>query len=147
MRTYKVLSIQIPQFWEAIKFAVVKVDEVEPERVQDYLIELLHSLLNDKAQFFAVLDDNKVLSAVCITRILIDKVTGEKYLFIQNLYSFTVVDNGSWNHGLDVILDFAKRNSCKYLTCMSRNHRIFDIVGRYGFRETERIFKYSIVEE
>ena len=45
----KLLSKQVPTFWEAIKVGVVRADEVKEKDLQPYLNELLQALLSDKA--------------------------------------------------------------------------------------------------
>ena len=95
MNRIKLLATQIPTYWELIKHIVCKVDEISEKDLQPYLNELLHALLNSKAQCFINLDDKKIVIGVLITRLMIDKITGEKYLFIQNAYSFKAADSES----------------------------------------------------
>ena len=83
---YRVLATQIPMFWEAIKFACSKADNIEAELYRPYFNELLQALLSDKAQCFVVLDNSRVLQRVIITRIVQDKLRGDSELMIQVRY-------------------------------------------------------------
>ena len=141
----KILSVQIPMFWETIKFVVKTVDNVKEKELPEYLNDMLQALLNDKAQCFIEMDDNtRELHAMCITRLLYDKVIMKNYLFIQCLYSFKPLDDSVWRKGLDLIHQFAKAQSCAYISCSSKNQRIWDIVTGYGYDEVERVFKFNI---
>jgi hypothetical protein len=109
----KLLPAQIPQQWELIKFVVVRVDEVNDKDLQPYLNELLHVLLNGKAQCFLGLSEKRNITGVWITRLMIDKITGEKYLFAQILYSFKFVDDESRKQEIDFIKEFARKEKAE----------------------------------
>ena len=140
----KVLANQIPVFWETIKFAVKTVDNVKEDSQQEYLNLLLQSLLSDKAQCFIIMNDERVLQALCITKILHDKALVKNYMYIHCLYAFHAVEENLWQKGLDAIHTFAKNNDCAYISLSSMNKRIWDIVSTYGFEESERVFKLGI---
>jgi hypothetical protein len=136
----KVLPVQIPKFWEIIKFAATKADRIEQENLPYYLNELLHSLLSDKAQCFLKLDENRVLISVIITKIIIDKNSNKKYLSIECLYSFKPVNNQEWMNSLDVLKKFAKSEKCEYISGISKNKRVWEIGEAIGFKELNREF-------
>ena len=140
----KLLSSQIPAFWESIKFTVKEADEVDEKDLQPYLNELLHALLNDTAQCFVRLDDNRVLTAMLISRILGDKVTGEKYLFLQCLYSWQRQPDEVWQQDTDFVRQFAINSGCKYLSFTSRNEAMFKLGEKLGFTEKYRTFDCRI---
>jgi hypothetical protein len=136
----RLLPAQITKFWEIIKFAATKADRVEQENLPYYLNELLHSLLSDKAQCFFKLDENRVLTSVIITKILIDKNSNKKYLSIECLYSFKRVDNQEWVDTFDILKKFAKSEKCEYISGISNNKRAWEIGELGGFRELNRKF-------
>lgn len=140
----KVLSTQVPSFWEAIKMTVKQADEVDDKDLQPYLNELLHALLNDTAQCWVRLDENRTLIALCVTRVQVDKVTGDRYLYMQSLYSWQKQDENIWKRDRDFIGEFAKKEGCKYLTFNSRNEAMFNIADILGFKERTRIFELRI---
>lgn len=140
----KVLSSQIPSFWDAIKFTVQQADEVDDKDLQPYLNELLHALLNDTAQCFVHLDENRVLTALLVSRIMVDKITGEKYLFLQSLYSWQRQPDSVWVQDTDFVRQFARNAGCKYLSFTSRNEAMFNLGEKIGFREKCRTFDCRI---
>lgn len=140
----RILSPQIPYFWDAIKTTVKEADEVDDKVLQPYLNELLNALLSDTAQCFVRLDDNKVLIALLVTRIMVDKVTGEKYLYLQSLYSWQKPEDGIWQRDVQFVMDFAKQQDCKYISCQSRNEAVWDLAERLGFVEKTRVFDLRI---
>ena len=140
----RLLSVQIPVFWNAIKMTVKEADEVDEANLQPYLNELLHALLNDTAQCFIRLDENKTLIALLVTRVMVDKVTGEKYLYLQSLYSWKKPEDGIWQRDVQFVMDFAKQQECKYISCQSRNEAIWNLVEQLGFAEKTRVFDLRI---
>lgn len=142
----KILSTQIVIFWETIKHCTVRADEVDRKDLQPYLNELLRALLNDKAQCWVRLDENRVLMAMMITRINIDKVTGEKYLHLQGLYSFQVVSDDIWKKDIVFIRKFAEKESCSYISFNSRHKKVWELGKTLGFQEKHRVFNFRLKE-
>ncbi len=140
----RILPVQIPQLWEVIKFACTQADEVNKEDMPPYLNELLHALLSEKAQCFLRLGDDRSLQIIMITRITIDKITGEKYLFLQCLYSFKVVRDEILKQDWDFVMEFAKNEKCSYIYFDSRHERIWEISKIAGFKEKNRRFDLRI---
>ena len=140
----KLLPAQLVQHWELIKHITVKVDEVDEKDLQPYLNELLHALLNEKAQCFINLGDKKTVAGVCITRLMIDKITGEKYLFIQNAYSFKAADSESRKQDIDFLKEFAKKEQCAYMAFRTRNKRLWKLAEMNGFTEDYRAFGFRL---
>lgn len=136
----RVLSTQIPKFWEQIKFVATVVDRIHEKDRELYLNRLLHALLSDKAQCFIRFNGNKELQAMAITRLIQDEVTGEKTLFLNALYSFKGVDDTEWKTDSDYMIKFAKMNGCKKFTAYSNNQRVFEIAKMLGFEERFRSF-------
>lgn len=140
----KLLPAQVPTYWELVKYICVTVDEVDEKDLQPYLNELLHVLLNGKAQCFVELNKNRNVISVCITRFAVNKITGEKHLFIQIAYSFQVADDEVRKQFMDFLKEFAKKEQCKYLSFQSRNKRIWDLGVKNGFREQHRTFEFCL---
>ena len=140
----RILPVQIPQLWEAIKSVYVQVEEINKEDTPFYLNELLHALLNEKAQCFIRLGDDRTLLGMLITRILIDKVTGRKSLFIQPLYSWKRVEDKEWQDDFNFVKEFAKHEQCKRIYFESGNPKIWQLTEKLGFRENLRRFILNI---
>jgi hypothetical protein len=140
----KLIPNQIPLFWDAIKLGATQADEVDSKNLQPYLNELLHALLSDKAQCFASLDDNRVLTGVLITRIGIDKVTEDKFLFLQSIYVWKLLADQVWRDAYDLFSSFAVKEGCKYLSFNSRQRALWDRAEKFGFKEKTRTFTLKI---
>jgi hypothetical protein len=137
---YRLLPVQIPYFWEAIKFACVEADSVREENRASYFNKLLHALLNSKAQCFIIMDDNRVLNAVMITKLITNVNTDQKELFIQCLYSLKMMDNSSMQSYFNFIRQFAEHEDCKAIIFSSANPRVWQLAEAVGFTELDRSF-------
>lgn len=140
----KLLAPQIPTFWETIKYAVKHADGVKDRELPSYLTELLHALLNDKAQCWVRLSEKKEVYALCVTRIMHNPQRDEKYLYVQTLFSWVPQANGVWEENFGFIREYAKNTGCKYIGCMSNNKRAFEIYESLGMKEESRIFSLRI---
>lgn len=140
----RILPVQIPQLWEVIKFACVQADEINKEEMPQYFNELLHALLNDKAQCFLKLDDDRTLLVLLITRILVDKIIDRKSLFLQCLYSWKSVEDKEWQDNFNFVKEFARREQCKFIFFEPRNPRVWKLAELFGCQETNRRFVFEI---
>lgn len=140
----KLLSTQIPRYWEVIKYGATIADEVDEKNLQPYLVELLHALLSDKAQCWMRLDENRKIVALLITRITIDKITGNKSLYLQCLFSHKKVSDNIWKDNFDLLIRFVKQEKCKNIIFESRHSRIWEIATSLGFKEMHRSFVYDL---
>jgi hypothetical protein len=140
----RLLPIQIPQLWDAIKFASVNVDRI-PEKDQPlYLRNLLIALLNDKAQCFIHQNGNRQLVAIAITRINQDIVTGEKALLVSCLYSFGGISLDEWTKHMELVKQFARNSGCKKISFYSNNERVYEMVRFMNFVERFRCFTFDL---
>ena len=142
----KVLATQIPMFWESVKYACVQADEIQRDDLSEYLNELLHALLSDKAQCFVRLDENRILTAVLITRVMINKINKKRFLFIQCLYSYKKVPDSIWEREWAFIKTFAKLENCSYISFDSGNKRLFGHTQKLGVEEKFRTYNYQLGE-
>ena len=140
----KLLSKQVPQLWDSIKYASSHVNRINGNELQKYLNTLLHALLNDKAQCFIRVSEEKKLQALALTRFVQDEVTGDKSLLVECLYSFEPVDQPQWESDMSFIRKVAESNKCKKIITYSNNERVFDIVTSIGFSERYRCFAINL---
>lgn len=140
----KILPVQIPVFWDSIKFCAVTADEIDKKYQQGYLNELLHALLSDKAQCFVRLDDTRILAALMITRMGVSKMTNKKSLFIQILYSIKKTDTNAWQEDYNFITKFALSQKCHSVTFDTRHNEVMDLGHVLGFKEVQRSFEYEL---
>ena len=140
----KLLPDQIVKTWEVIKFSATSADEVDTKYLPDYLNELLNALLNEKAQCWIRLDENRMLNWIAITRLMIDKITGEKYCNIQCQYSFKKAEDVDWAITFMTVKKYAEKEKCSYMSGDTRNKRLMEIVERFGCIEHTRNFRINI---
>lgn len=136
----KLLSTQIPIFWESIKFCVTNADEVKAKDLQYYLNTLLHLLLSDKSQCFVRLDNDRNLLGIMITKVEVNKITGNQQLRIQCLYSFSNVKDVEWKNDYNIISQFAKNTKCKSVVFNTHDKRVMRLGKLVGFVEADRSF-------
>lgn len=133
--TTRLLSTQIPQFWEYIKYALSQVERFgsDDESLGAYN-RVFASLLNDKSQCFLMQND-KGLKALMITEIMEDLITSKRTLNIRCLYAFTPVTNEEWRSDIGVLLDVAKVAKCSKIIFQTSNARIEGIAKMVGFTQ------------
>ena len=131
---------QIPHFWEHIKVAAKKADELDEKHHREYFTELLHALLSSKAQCGVVIDDNRDLIALFITRFVVSKLTGEKQLNMQLLYAWAPIPDYVFDKVYDIYTKMARDEGCKSVIFTTHNKRVLDRVLRLGFTELERTY-------
>lgn len=141
----KLLSTQIPDYWEIIKFTIANVDEVEKMYLPAYLNSILHDLLSDKAQCFFRLDpETRKIYTVVITRIEEDKISGFKTFVMQSVYSFRVADLETREMERDFLKDFAINRGCSCVVFKSPNKIAWDLGESMGFEEIHRTYMYRL---
>jgi len=140
----KLLSTQIPQYWETIKFAAITADEINKEDLQPYLIDLLHDLLSDKAQCWIRIDENRKIVALLITKFKMNKIGTKRSLHFQCIFSYAKVSINSWQEDFNMLIQFAKQENCQNITFNSRHQRIWELTKSFGCREQYRSFAFDL---
>ena len=140
----KLTPPQVVTYWELIKFANINGDLVAEDHRQQVLNETLHALLNETAQCFLRLNSERRVMSVMLTRIQTSRPSGEKFLFIQCIFSFQNVSDEEWRDDWKYIQNFAQAAECKYIEAESSNGKIFQLMQKLGARELCRIFKYEL---
>ncbi len=140
----KLTPPQIVEYWEMIKFSYVKGDLVPDDKRQKILNSLLQELLSEKAQCFLRITDDRQMIALMITKIMISQASGDKFLYVQCIFSFRTVPNTEWQIDWDFIQAFAKQEDCKYIDAESSNAQIFTILSQLGAKELYRTFRFQV---
>ena len=136
----ELLPAQVPSFWEAIKLATIWADEIEEKDRQVYLNGLLHSLLNNKSQCFVRLNDERKLQSLLLTKIIINKINGDKSLYVHGLYSWEKIEEKEWQEGFDLVRKFAEQQQCKNISGETRIPKLGQFAKEVGGREKSRMF-------
>lgn len=141
----RLLSTQIPQYWEIIKFTIANVDDVKKQNLMAYLNSILHDLLSDKAQcFFRLNPETREIFTVVITRIDEDKISGDKTFVMQSVYSFRVADLSTREMERDFLKDFAIERGCSCIVFKSPHKIAWELGEAVGFKEIHRTYMYRL---
>ena len=141
----KLTPPQVSEYWEIIKYSLVKGDLVGDDHRQVVLNETLQALLSEKAQCFLRFNsETRKVMAVMITRIKISDRIQEKFLYIQCIFSYQAVKNPEWQEDWNFVSAFARDEDCKYILADSENPKIHQIMGDLGAQEIFRTFQYSL---
>ena len=141
----KLLPVQVPSFWNDIKYAVEKVTELNDIGLQKYLTRLLTNLLSEKAFCLVRLDNERRLEGIFILRIARYEMTDEKALIIDCMYSLKRAPNKEYKEMVDKFYDLAKSLDCKYLTAWTENARVMELCNLVGFKETFRLYTKKVL--
>ena len=140
----KVLPNKIPKIWDLIKLAVTKSNGLV-DNAEETLNDLLHSLLSSKSQCFIRHNEHQEkINAVVITKIMANNQTGEKYLLLQTYYAFEAGSDSDWAENMQTAIDFAKKEECSYILCITRNEKIINLAAKYGLKEKHRTLEYRL---
>ena len=143
----KLTPPQIVEYWEMIKFSYVKGDLVQDDQRQVVLNKLLQELLSEKAQCFLRISDDRQMIALMITKIMISNISGDKFLYIQCIFSFRKVPDNQWEEDWKFLRTFAKSNKCSYIEAESSNPQIFKIMQQLSAMELYRTYRYELTNE
>jgi len=135
----------ITKHWDVIKYALIRGDLITPDHRTEVLNDMLHELLCEKAQcFFRFDSEERKIQAILITKIQQNKRTLEKFLYIQCIYSFLIVNDTIWQSDWKFIEAFAREVKCRSILANSSNPRIFDILAKLNVKESYRTFIYNL---
>jgi len=130
----KLNTIQIPTYWEVIKHATAKTNQIESSEYRVYFTNLLADLLTDKSHCFVGFDEDRKLLWLTITKNITDKISRKKYLLIQSLYGFQKLSDQIWIDYNKFIHLFAEHTKCKALIFDSNNERILSMARKFNYR-------------
>ena len=140
MAINRLLPLQVPLFWEVIKFAENEVNGTDEKTFNN----LLYKLLNSKTQCFVRLNEKRQLMCIFLTEIYTNPDTQEKGIALNLVYGFRAMSREQWGENTDYITKFGKANGCTkfYGMVKSGNKMMMQIAKRFGFKEFEtRIYK------
>ena len=133
------LPNDIPKCWEVIKTACKAADNVPESELTVYMTELLHDLLSEASHCFVRLHEEAII-AVMVAKIKVNKVSGDRSLYLQCLYSWTISGIDTWKQDADFVRQFAQKEKCSTITLDSSNPNIWKLVEQFGFVEKSRAY-------
>lgn len=136
-------SIQIPAYWEIIKYGAVKTDNIQPEDIEDYSLNLLHDLLSNKKSCFVHQVDDNVMLMTIIT-FMVSDLTKKKSLHMLNLYAFSHQNDEVWINALVDLVAIAKKEGCYKLIAESDNDRIQELAKVIQAKHVRNVYEYVV---
>jgi len=136
-------SIQIPAYWEIIKYGAVKTDEIKESDIGEYSLNLLHDLLSNKKSCFIHQVDDKVMLMTIIT-FTIEDLTKKKNLHMLNLYAFEHQKDEIWINALVDLVAVAKKEGCYKLIAQSGNPRIQELAKVIQADHVRNVYEYIV---
>lgn len=140
----RVLSVQIPKFWEIIKYALGQVEKIGNSEELEVYNRLFAALLSDKAQCFIAFNENEEVRAVCITELRYDEIRNIKSLYIRCLYAFKAASNEAWIKEFEIVRELAKKEGCSKITFETSNSKIKSIAKDLGAVEVSTNLKIEV---
>jgi len=135
----KIISNQIPQFWEVIKLSALSSGGISKKYEGAFCNELLQSLLSDKSQCFVYLDEARVLKGIAITQLKAEIFGERKILEIKQLY-FEDVDKAVFDLLYEYVCRFAKDMGCTFVGFDTIDKRLWDIIESSNLKEYKRYY-------
>ena len=140
----RLLSLQIPQFWDIIKYALQQVERFGEGEEDERYNRILAALLNDKSQCFIMYSEDEKVKAVMVTEILEDLITSKRTLNLRCLYAFDVVATSEWTSNFGFLIDVAKAERCYKITYETNNPRVQSLGEGVGFNRKSINMEYKI---
>ena len=139
----QVQAVQIPKFWEAIKFATVNSEITEAKYVNKYCLSLLHDLLAGKKCCFVGQKDGKVFLVVILEFLYSNTYEGN-YLYFNNLYAFEKQADKVWFEVFTDLHKLAITKDCKAIMGDSANPRVAEINKSVGAKCISSRYVYFV---
>ena len=140
----RLLPQQIPFFWDAIKKASAEANQFKEKDFQVFFNNLLHGLLNDKSQCFILMDDNRILLGLIVTKIIFNKITGSKELEVLSAYLWEKIGESEWAKFYTFVREFAQHADCNKIIFKSGNPKIWTICNKLSIPEVSRNFVVEV---
>lgn len=128
----KVMPSQIPIVWEAVKYAIVQLNEIPNEQLSAYFVWLLQDLLSEKAQCWVTRNEERILLNISVTRIVEQTWTKERELHVHCMYAFQGLTGTTVATLLQMYVDFAKARGCARVIGASRHPRACAVMEEQG---------------
>ena len=129
--------IQIPLYWDIIKFAAIKANLVESSNIGNYSINLLAKLLSGKSQCLLSIYSGRI-TKVTIIENFYDEILGLNFMSIDSIYGFSKQSSEVWKKESEQLYSYAKNKGCKSIRATSNNPLVIELATRHGMIEESR---------
>jgi len=142
----QILPIQIPKFWEVVKFAAINSDNIEEKDQEVYSLNLLQNLLSGKKHCY-ITQKEKQIFFVIIIEFRFDPMIEKNFIYFNNLYSFSAQGFLFWKTILTDLDLIAKNNSCDKFIGEVNNLKMQEILSNFNIPWVSKKFIYTISKE
>jgi hypothetical protein len=136
-----ITNIQVPTFWEVIKFAALESDGVEEKYHGSYCVNLLYDLLSKKKLCYIAKKDSKI-SLVFIIYFYKDSITDKVEMAIKNLYTFAPMTKADLEEIKSDMYKIARKAKCRTITGETGNKKLHDLLSIVGVDATRWKYIY-----
>lgn len=130
---------EVAAFWDGIKLAMIRSNQVPDEHYQTYANHMLEMLLSGKLTawvvFDYVTDNSKEVHALAVTSAHKDLVYGYSYINVEALYGFRKVSDEVALSAVDALKTYARNIGCKYIRAITDVERVKHIATVMGFKD------------
>lgn len=135
-------AMDIPAYWEAIKYASSKTDDITEKSRNAYFNKLLADLLSGNVQCFVRVEDT--LDSIVLAKVLYSEQQDERFLHIITLFSWSFKTQQEWEHDFNTLVSFARNNKCTRIDAVSNNQRAIELMNSLGMHETYKTLSTRI---
>lgn len=139
----QIQPIQIPQFWELIKFAAVATNNIEEEHQDYYILNMLQDLLASKKTAFVIFNGDNQVTLVVVIEIRRDDLRDQKIMYMDCLYSFEKQPEENWGLAVMDLAVIAKKADCKAILGDTANPNLAKILEANGGECVSKRYKYT----
>lgn len=123
---------QISEYWQQIKYGATAAMELLPP-ANEYTQALFTGLLSGTHQCWLIFDDERELSAMGITCIVQENLTGISRLHVDAFYSYNTLSEELAHEATEYVKAFARDSGCKQIRALTNNPRASRLLAIAGF--------------
>lgn len=143
MRIYRILSIQVPHYWDLVKFVLSEVEGIPTEHADGVFNRVFAKLMCSKMQCFVLMDDKEITGLV-LTELFEHEVTTEGTLNVRALYSFQEDNEKIWKKAFGLVNRFAKKERCSKIRMEFKSPEILDLAKANRYEEVSKVMELRI---
>ncbi len=123
---------QVPVYWEVIKHAAVKTNEIAPDEVHDYCVDLLCRLYSGKLRCMMSLNADRIISSIWLIEVVKANGSGKNHGIIHTLYAFEKRNMDEHLSACEALYKVFNADDCDVVYFETNNPRVLEITKHYG---------------
>ncbi len=139
----RVLPIQVPRYWELIKYSLQQTEKVGIDATQAQFNDVFADLLSSKCQCF-IKSDGSIAQAVLLLHVKHNQITNSDSIHIRSLYVFSTLSPADWEVEFKFLNTLAKDLKCKRITFDTANSKLIHLAKSLGFGSAYTNMTYTL---